>query len=357
MANVSLAAAQFAEPVLFGRIVDALTRAQERSGAPAWSDLTMLLGAWVGFGLFTIVSGALIALHADRLAHRRRHAVMTEYFEHILQLAAQLSRQRPLRPADENHADWHRFAVVAVARFLPRTFRRIRFVAGAAAAVAVPELAAGAAVDPALPRVRRADRSGGAQGGSRTGRGRAPLRRSCRARLRYARQCRAGAELLAHRRGSGRDEERRCPAPRRPDAGAVLVGDVRRADAGVHHHHRACDLRRRHLAEHQRPDLGRRDRHLYQPRRDARRPARTGRGLRQPPVPGCAAAEGFLRSRRHHPDGARPPGRDRSRPRPRPGRIFQRVVLLRRQASGRGRYEFHRAARRGHRAGRSDRGR
>jgi ATP-binding cassette subfamily B protein len=86
MANVSLAAAQFAEPVLFGRIVDALTRAQERSGAPAWSDLTMLLGAWVGFGLFTIVSGALIALHADRLAHRRRHAVMTNYFEHILQL-------------------------------------------------------------------------------------------------------------------------------------------------------------------------------------------------------------------------------------------------------------------------------
>jgi ATP-binding cassette subfamily B protein len=84
MANVSLAAAQFAEPVLFGRIVDALSRAQ--GGDPAWTSLTTLLGAWVGFGLFTIVSGALIALHADRLAHRRRHAVMTEYFEHILQL-------------------------------------------------------------------------------------------------------------------------------------------------------------------------------------------------------------------------------------------------------------------------------
>ena len=45
-----------------------------------------LLAAWVGFGLFTIVSGALIALHADRLAHRRRHAVLTNYFEHVLQL-------------------------------------------------------------------------------------------------------------------------------------------------------------------------------------------------------------------------------------------------------------------------------
>jgi ATP-binding cassette subfamily B protein len=86
LANVSLAAAQFAEPVLFGRIIDALVGAQGRGGVPAWSDLALLLGAWVGFGLFTIVCGALIALHADRLAHRRRHAVMTEYFEHVLQL-------------------------------------------------------------------------------------------------------------------------------------------------------------------------------------------------------------------------------------------------------------------------------
>ena len=45
-----------------------------------------LLAAWVSFGLFTITCGALVALHADRLAHRRRHAVMTDYFEHILQL-------------------------------------------------------------------------------------------------------------------------------------------------------------------------------------------------------------------------------------------------------------------------------
>ncbi|TMA81165.1 MAG: ATP-binding cassette domain-containing protein, partial [Deltaproteobacteria bacterium] len=36
--------------------------------------------------LFTIVCGALTALYADRLAHRRRHGVLTEYFEHILQL-------------------------------------------------------------------------------------------------------------------------------------------------------------------------------------------------------------------------------------------------------------------------------
>ena len=86
VANVSLAAAQFAEPVLFGRIVDTLAGAQSRGGVPVWTDLITLLAAWVSFGLFTITCGALVALHADRLAHRRRHAVMTSYFEHILQL-------------------------------------------------------------------------------------------------------------------------------------------------------------------------------------------------------------------------------------------------------------------------------
>src|SRR5579864_1976727 len=81
VANLSLAAAQFAEPVLFGRIVDVLS-GNASSGAPAWP----LLAAWVGFGLFTIVAGAIIALHADRLAHRQRQAVLTGYFEHIMQL-------------------------------------------------------------------------------------------------------------------------------------------------------------------------------------------------------------------------------------------------------------------------------
>src|SRR5947207_6070075 len=86
LANCALAAAQFAEPVLFGRIIDALAAAQAKAAPPAWLDLMPLLAGWVSFGLFTIVCGALIALHADRLAHRQRHAVMTSYFEHLLQL-------------------------------------------------------------------------------------------------------------------------------------------------------------------------------------------------------------------------------------------------------------------------------
>jgi ATP-binding cassette subfamily B protein len=86
LANVALASAQFAEPVLLGRIIDALTGAQTRGEPPAWSQLGPLLASWAGFGIFTIVCATLIALYADRLAHRRRHVVSTGYFEHVLQL-------------------------------------------------------------------------------------------------------------------------------------------------------------------------------------------------------------------------------------------------------------------------------
>jgi glucan exporter ATP-binding protein len=80
-ANLLLAATQFAEPVLFGRIVDVLS-GKTGPGTAAWP----LLAAWAGFGLFTIVSSAVVALYADRLAHRQRQVVLTSYFDHILQL-------------------------------------------------------------------------------------------------------------------------------------------------------------------------------------------------------------------------------------------------------------------------------
>ncbi len=85
-ANLGLAVAQFAEPVLFGRIIDKLASAQG-SGAPiAWDALLPLLAAWIGFGLFTIFAAVLVALNADRLSHRRRLAVMADFFEHVLLL-------------------------------------------------------------------------------------------------------------------------------------------------------------------------------------------------------------------------------------------------------------------------------
>ncbi len=86
LANVALAVAQFAEPVLFGWVVDVLVRAQAASQVPSFDSLLSLLTVWAGFGLFSIGAGVLLALHADRLAHRRRMGIITTYFEHVLQL-------------------------------------------------------------------------------------------------------------------------------------------------------------------------------------------------------------------------------------------------------------------------------
>ncbi|NWG26027.1 MAG: glucan ABC transporter ATP-binding protein/ permease [Pseudorhodoplanes sp.] len=86
IANVALAAAQFAEPVLFGRIIDALAGVRPGDTDVTWESLLPLLLLWAGFGIFTILCGVVVALYADRLAHRRRHAVLTAYFEHVLQL-------------------------------------------------------------------------------------------------------------------------------------------------------------------------------------------------------------------------------------------------------------------------------
>ncbi|MDI4666086.1 glucan ABC transporter ATP-binding protein/ permease [Xanthobacter autotrophicus] len=86
ISNLLLAIAQFAEPILFGRIVNTLAASQAASRLPTFDDLTPLLAAWVGFGLFNIAAGVLISLHADRLSHRRRLGILTRYFEHVLQL-------------------------------------------------------------------------------------------------------------------------------------------------------------------------------------------------------------------------------------------------------------------------------
>jgi ATP-binding cassette, subfamily B, beta-glucan exporter len=86
VANLALASAMFVEPILFGRIVDTLANAQGRLAELPWKDLMVLVGAWVGFGLFTIVASTLVSLHADRLSHRQYQVVRTMFFEHVLQL-------------------------------------------------------------------------------------------------------------------------------------------------------------------------------------------------------------------------------------------------------------------------------
>lgn len=77
VAGVLIAVVQLAEPILFGRMVDRLSE-----GRGAFT----LIGIWAAFGLFGILAGALVAIAADRLAHRRRLAAMAGAFEHAITL-------------------------------------------------------------------------------------------------------------------------------------------------------------------------------------------------------------------------------------------------------------------------------
>jgi ATP-binding cassette subfamily B protein len=86
VANIALAIAAFAEPILFGKIIDLLSQSASAPAPVSFSSVLPYILAWVAFGLFTIGAGVLVALHADRLAHRRRLAVMANYFEHVLEL-------------------------------------------------------------------------------------------------------------------------------------------------------------------------------------------------------------------------------------------------------------------------------
>ena len=53
-ANVLLAIAAFAQPILFGRIVDGLYASGTHAGASAVARLVTI---WAAFGLFTIAAG------------------------------------------------------------------------------------------------------------------------------------------------------------------------------------------------------------------------------------------------------------------------------------------------------------
>ena len=79
LANVGLGALAVLEPVLFGRVVDALTR-----GQPPWT----LIGLWAGLGVVSIGGAALVSLLADRMSHRRRLAAMNEAFDRAVTLPA-----------------------------------------------------------------------------------------------------------------------------------------------------------------------------------------------------------------------------------------------------------------------------
>lgn len=85
IANVILAAITIAEPVLFGRIIDAIS-----SG----SDATNILILWAAFGVFNTIAYVAVAREADRLAHGRRASLLTEAFGRIISMPLSWHHQR-----------------------------------------------------------------------------------------------------------------------------------------------------------------------------------------------------------------------------------------------------------------------
>lgn len=77
VASVAIGLVQLAEPILFGRVVDTLSR-----GDAAFPTIAL----WAALGLFGILASVVVAVFADRLAHRRHLAAMAEAFERAMTL-------------------------------------------------------------------------------------------------------------------------------------------------------------------------------------------------------------------------------------------------------------------------------
>ncbi len=76
-ASIVIGLLHVAEPLLFGAAVDALARG---------ADPLRHVGMWSSLSFVVFVSGMVVALTADRLAHRRRLAAMASFTEHLLAL-------------------------------------------------------------------------------------------------------------------------------------------------------------------------------------------------------------------------------------------------------------------------------
>ena len=86
LANLLLAAAQFGEPILFGRVIDALVRPRDAAHPLTFGLLMPVVLAWVGFGLVSLAGGVAVSYNADLLSHRARLSALSRYFSHVLSL-------------------------------------------------------------------------------------------------------------------------------------------------------------------------------------------------------------------------------------------------------------------------------
>jgi glucan exporter ATP-binding protein len=94
LANLMVMAFQFAEPVLFGRVINLLTRSDTMTDKSVLHGAVILLTVWAGIGLTSIGANIMLAVQAERLAHRCRLAAMARYFRHVLSLPPAFHRER-----------------------------------------------------------------------------------------------------------------------------------------------------------------------------------------------------------------------------------------------------------------------
>ncbi|ANM19158.1 beta-1,2-glucan ABC transporter ATP-binding/permease protein NdvA [Rhizobium sp. N541] len=85
VANIVLATITIAEPILFGRIIDAI------SGK---GEVKPILFMWAAFAVFNTIAFVLVAREADRLAHGRRATLLTEAFGRIISMPLGWHHQR-----------------------------------------------------------------------------------------------------------------------------------------------------------------------------------------------------------------------------------------------------------------------
>ncbi len=126
-ANIILAVITIAEPILFGRIIDAISEKR---------DPKMILIAWGCFGVFNTFAFVLVAREADRLAHGRRADLLTEAFGRIISMPLSWHQKRGtsnalhtlLRASETLFGLWlefmrtHLSTAVAIALLVPTAF-------------------------------------------------------------------------------------------------------------------------------------------------------------------------------------------------------------------------------------------
>ncbi|BCH17399.1 glucan ABC transporter ATP-binding protein/ permease [Mesorhizobium sp. L-2-11] len=84
-ANVALAIIAILEPIMFGRVIDAISDS---------GSVCSTLGLWAGIGVFNVIAFVLVARGADRFAHARRSEVLCQSFERVITMPLAWHHQR-----------------------------------------------------------------------------------------------------------------------------------------------------------------------------------------------------------------------------------------------------------------------